>query len=81
MPVVGTKHCDIPNVVVDGESGLLVPERDVAALTDAILKMASSPESWVAFASAGRKRVEEEFDVFKQVARLERIYSQFVDIN
>lgn len=78
MPVIATRHCDIPNVVIDGDTGLLVPERNVPALSDAILKMASAPESWVSFGTAGRKRVEKEFDVFKQVARLEDIYGEFV---
>lgn len=78
MPVIATRHCDIPNVVVDGETGLLVPERDVDTLAEAILKMVSTPESWVSFGSAGRKRVEKEFNVFKQVARLEDIYDEFV---
>lgn len=78
MPVISTLHCDIPNVVVDGETGLLVSERDVDTLADAILKMASAPESWIALGTAGRKRVKEEFDVFKQVARMESIYDEFV---
>lgn len=76
MPVVATRHCDIPNVVIDGETGVLVAERDVDALADAILEMASAPESWVAFGKAGRERVEKEFNVFKQVARLEDIYNE-----
>jgi colanic acid/amylovoran biosynthesis glycosyltransferase len=78
MPVIATRHCDIPNIVIDCKSGFLVPERDVTALTEAILKMASTPETWIALGTAGRKRVEEEFDVFKQVARLEDIYGEFV---
>jgi len=78
MPVISTMHCDIPNVVVDGKSGLLVPERDVPALTEAILKLACSPEVWGGFGAAGRKRVEEEFNATKQVARLESIYEESV---
>jgi colanic acid/amylovoran biosynthesis glycosyltransferase len=80
MPVVATRHCDIPNVIIDGETGLLVAERDADALADAILKMASAPESWGSFGAAGRRRVEKEFDVFKQVARLENIYDEVVKL-
>lgn len=34
MPILSTNHCDIPEVIVDGQSEYLVPERDVRALTE-----------------------------------------------
>jgi len=76
MPVIATWHCDIPNVVVNGETGLLVPERNVKALTEAILYMVSSPEIWYVFGTKGRVRVENEFNALKQVQRLENIYRE-----
>ena len=78
MPVIATKHCDIPNVVIDGTTGLLVPERNIMELTEAILQLATAPATWSDFGMAGRKHVEEEFDVLKQVVRLEGIYEEFV---
>lgn len=74
MPVIATAHCDIPNVVINNEAGVLVPERDVGALANAILEVASSPEVWPEMGLLGRQRVEKEFDIYKQVARLEMIY-------
>ncbi|MDY6949979.1 MAG: glycosyltransferase [Thermodesulfobacteriota bacterium] len=76
MPVIGTRHCDIPNVVVDGTTGIIVEERDSNSLAEAILRLASAPESWESIGTAGRNRVQKEFDVFKQVSRLETIYDE-----
>jgi colanic acid/amylovoran biosynthesis glycosyltransferase len=76
MPVIATRHCDIPNVVIDGKSGFLVPERDIPSLSKAILSLAASPETWPEMGKVGRERVETSFDVFKQIVRLERIYDE-----
>jgi colanic acid/amylovoran biosynthesis glycosyltransferase len=78
MPIVASDHCDIPEVVVHGQSGLVVPEGDVGALVDAILFMAESPERWPAFGRAGRAHVEREYDLATQVASLESIYDELV---
>ena len=42
VPVVGTNHCDIPNVVTHGETGLLCEERDVEALADNLAQLADN---------------------------------------
>ena len=78
LPVIATRHCDIPNVIIDDETGVLVPERDIEALAEAILSLACAPESWPALGEAGRRRVEKEFDLLQQVWRLESIYD---DVN
>ena len=74
MPIVASDHCDIPEVVPHGVSGLIVPEGDVAALTAAILEMGRAPERWVEFGRAGREHVEREYRLGTQVPKLERIY-------
>ena len=75
MPVLSTFHCDIPEVVINNVSGLLVPERDVSALTSAILELADSTNLWLKMGTAGRKHIEESYAVVKQVEKLEMIYS------
>jgi len=73
MPVVSTRHSGIPELVEDGVSGQLVPERDVDALAAALESLAARPERWPAMGQAGRRRVEREFDLGLQNERLARL--------
>ena len=74
MPVVATRHCDIPQIVLDGRSGLLAGEKDVDGLAALLARICASPQTWEAMGRAGRAHVEKEFDIRKQVKALERLY-------
>jgi len=63
MPVVGTRHAGIPELIEDGVSGILVPQRDAVALADALHRLASEPEQWAAMGRAGRAKIEMEYDI------------------
>jgi len=70
LPVVGTRHAGIPELIEDGVSGLLVPERDETALADALQRLARAPAGWVATGRAGRAKIETEYDIDKLNDRL-----------
>ena len=70
MPVVGTLHGGIPELVEDGVSGWLVPERDEAALAAALARLAAEPERWGAMGRAGRAKIEQEYDIHRLNDRL-----------
>jgi colanic acid/amylovoran biosynthesis glycosyltransferase len=72
MPVLSTLHCDIPSVLAEPNRGLLVAERDPAALADACLALLGA--DWGEMALANRVRIEQEFDCVTQGERLARIY-------
>ena len=74
LPVICTRHNGFPEGVRDGESGLLVPERDVEALAAAITQLAACPERWPAMGRAGRAHVEAHFDNAALNDRLVEIY-------
>lgn len=78
MPIISTQHCDIPNVVIDRKSGILVPERDIGLLSNAILEIATDPEIWPEMGEIGRSHIEKEFDIFKQISRMEEIYDKLI---
>jgi alpha-maltose-1-phosphate synthase len=59
--VVGTRVGGIPEVVVDGETGLLVPPDDPAALAAALNALILDPARAAAMGAAGRKRAATEF--------------------
>lgn len=76
VPVVGTYHAGLPAIVDDGETGLLVPERDVAALTDALARLLDDAALRRRLGRAARDKMEREFDLHAQVRTLERYYDQ-----
>jgi colanic acid/amylovoran biosynthesis glycosyltransferase len=70
LPVVGTRHAGIPELIEDGVSGVLVPERDEAALADALQRLAREPGRWTAMGRAGRAKIEMEYDIDRLNDRL-----------
>ncbi|GAB4486988.1 MAG: hypothetical protein OHK006_15510 [Thermodesulfovibrionales bacterium] len=63
MPVIATTHCDIPDEVVHGETGLLTPEKDVAALARSIRRFcAMDDKEYQGFAKAARSHMEKNYD-------------------
>jgi glycosyltransferase involved in cell wall biosynthesis len=63
VPVVASAVGGIPEVVVDGETGLLVPPRDPDALAEALRTLLADPELRRRLGEAGRRRAQELFDV------------------
>ncbi len=63
MPVVATRHSGIPELVEDGVSGYLVEERDVEGLAGKIKLLLDQPRSWPDMGRAGRKHIEQEYDL------------------
>lgn len=63
-------------VIVDGETGFLVPPRDPGRLADAIARLAESEQMTTAFGRAGHKRVHSMFSVGRMVTRTEGLYRE-----
>ncbi|MBI4230651.1 MAG: glycosyltransferase [Planctomycetes bacterium] len=74
LPVVSSRHADIPQVVRDGVTGFLLPERDVDGLAQSIGALARDPALRRGMGGAGRAHIEAEFDVRKVAAALEDLY-------
>lgn len=74
LPVLASRHADIPYVVREGESALLASERDTAGLAEQISALLSYPRRWAAMGAAGRAHVESRHDAAVEVARLEQLY-------
>lgn len=76
LPVLSTLHAGIPELVVNGESGYLVPERDVAALGERLRLLLRSPERWAAMGNAGHQLVARNHTTTAVAGRLEQLYTQ-----
>lgn len=79
MPIVSTRHCDIPEILHHGATGLLAEERNVEELSDHLRRLVKHPEQWGTMLAAGRRHVEREYDAKKQSSRLAALYRTFVD--
>jgi len=78
LPVIASRHSAIPELIQDGKTGFLVPERDVDSLTERIEYLIKHPEMWQEIGRAGRKYVEENYDIDKLNDRLEEIYEELI---
>ncbi len=74
LPVISTYHSGIPEIVIDGKSGFLVPEKDVNALTEKLDYLIEHPEIRDEMGKAGRKYIEEKFDIKNLNQKLVKIY-------
>ena len=77
-PVVATDIEGHPELIVEGETGLLVPPRNPDALAQAILRVLENPTRAKAMARAGRKRVEALFSMAQKVQRTEALYRRLL---
>ncbi|MBA2565288.1 MAG: glycosyltransferase family 4 protein [Gemmatimonadetes bacterium] len=74
VPVVATRRGGIPDIVTDGETGLLVEDGDLPALDRAIRRLLDDRELARRLATAGAERVARDFSVRRVAARLAEIY-------
>ncbi len=76
MPIVSTRHADIPEVIEHGAGGLLAAERDVEGLVAHLRSLVEAPDTWESMAAVARARVEREFDATTQGERLTAVYRE-----
>ncbi len=70
LPVIATRHNGFPEGMLDGETGLLVPEADIDGLALGMIELARRPEDWAAMGRAGHDFVRERFDQSRLTAEL-----------
>lgn len=76
-PMVASRASSLPEIVVDGETGLLVPPEDAPALAEAIAALLGDPAHAAALGQAGLRRLRAEFSVDKMV---NATYGVYVDV-
>jgi colanic acid/amylovoran biosynthesis glycosyltransferase len=82
MPVISTTHCDIPDEVLHGKTGLLSPEKDTFALSKSIHFFYFFDQiQYDIFAENSRKHVENNYDVRENSAKIRMFYDEVLSIN
>jgi colanic acid/amylovoran biosynthesis glycosyltransferase len=78
LPLIATNVGSVAEVIVDGKSGFLVPERDVNALTEKLEYLIKHPELWSEMGAYGRQFIEENYNIEKLNHRLFKIYQNLI---
>jgi glycosyltransferase involved in cell wall biosynthesis len=78
VPVVSSLHGGIPEVVSDGVTGLLAPERDHDRLAQHIIRFFSDDTFWNDCSRKAVSWIADKFDLQKQTAYLEKIYKDVI---
>ena len=73
-PVIGTQTGGTPEMVLDGETGLLVPPSDASALAEAVSRLAGDAFLRKRMGAAGRERVEDFFSLRVMTDKIEALY-------
>ena len=77
-PIVATDVGDNRHVVRHGETGYVVPRGDHVAMTEALLKLAGSPETRAAFGAAGKARYDELYAARQMARNYEALYAEML---
>jgi len=77
-PVVATSVGGVPEVVVDGQTGILVQPGDPAGLAAAVVEVLSDPARAEEMGERGRQRAAAHFDIAEMLARTKAVYADLV---
>jgi glycosyltransferase involved in cell wall biosynthesis len=78
-PVVASRVGGIPEIVADGETGLLVPPGDPPALAEALNRLLADPTLRAKLGAAARARALERFGAARHVAGVQQVYAEALD--
>jgi glycosyltransferase involved in cell wall biosynthesis len=79
VPVIGTRHGGIPDIIDDGATGYLVDERDHQSLGERLVALLGDEALRRRLGAAARAKMEREYDIRERVEALEEIYDAVVD--
>ena len=78
VPVIGTFHGGIPDIIEDEKTGCLVPERDVDALADRRKRLLKDASLRRQMGTAARQHMEKNYNIVERVNALEDIYDHAI---
>jgi glycosyltransferase involved in cell wall biosynthesis len=78
-PVVATNGGGVPEIVVQGQTGYLVPMADAAAMADAICNVLGDREAARRMGEDGRRRFLDQFTIAHTVEKVQKVYDRILD--
>jgi len=77
LPIISTRHCDIPEQVIDGKTGLLTDEGNIDDLANAIIQFANMPtETYHDMSFNAKEYMAKHFDVAQIGVTLKKYYDE-----
>lgn len=78
LPVISTYHAGTAELIQNGISGFLVPERNINAIVNRLEYLINHPEIWPVMGLTGRQKVEREFNIEKENDKLVHIFQELL---
>jgi glycosyltransferase involved in cell wall biosynthesis len=78
-PVIATRVGGTPEAIVDDQTGILVPARDIDAMASAITRLVTDPDLQSRLGSSARQRTEQHYSAASYVARLDQMYQRWAN--
>jgi len=79
VTVIGTWHSGIPEIIINEETGLLVPEKNSISMAEKIKYFITNPEISIKLTQNGRELIEKYYDMKKTNNKLINIYEQAIE--
>ena len=79
LATVASRVGGVPEVVSEGETGILVPPAEPHALADAVLRLMGDPEGRTRMGTAGRERARQCFSIERTVRQTDRLYRELIN--
>jgi glycosyltransferase involved in cell wall biosynthesis len=76
LPLVATPAGDVPTVVLDGRTGVMVPLEDATSLASAVVALLRNPAQRKRLGAAARKLIEDEFSADRMTSEYLRVYEE-----
>lgn len=79
-PIVATRGGAVPEIVVEGQTGLIVSMGDAEKMADAIIALLSDPARAAAMGRAGRDRIAQHFTIEKTAQCVQQVYDELIEL-
>jgi len=79
VPVIANRIAGMDEIITDGQNGFLVPPGDVQQLAERIGQLLDDPELRKRVGAAGRRNVEERFDMRQRASEFRRLYEELAE--
>jgi glycosyltransferase involved in cell wall biosynthesis len=79
LPVIASRVAGIPEMIVDGETGILIPPGNIEVIGDEIKRLMSNPSLRKSLGEKGRERVLKEFPKGKMLGQVRELYASIIN--